>query len=170
MRNVLISASAVVLGVLGVIGAPSPAQAADLTCDGTPSTDSVFVDGLQACGARADSTSRAFARALDSVAFARADRGGGAIGLAQDGGVAAAETESGQVAATAFGPDAVSIVSADPGAFALALSLAKGQTFVGTAHEGVRCEAGPGFAVNLSLGQVCLSDGVNTWSSIPAVP
>nr|WP_296781006.1 DUF6764 family protein [Rhodococcus sp. (in: high G+C Gram-positive bacteria)] len=169
MRSVVVSTRVVVLAgaVAGLVLAPvslGVSQAADLSCDGTPGGAAVSVDGLQACGVRADSTSRAFARAVDAVAFARADNGGGAIGLAQDGAVAAAETQAGRAAAAAIGPDAVSIVSPDPGAIALAVSLATGQSFVGTAEEGVRCDAGPGFALNFTTGRFCLSDGVNTWT------
>lgn len=166
MRKILIAAGAASLGCLFVAGS-GHAGAADLTC---LAPSGVAVDGPDACGVNADPMSRAYARSIDAVAFARADRGGGAMGLAHDGAVAAAETIAGQVGAAAVGPDAVSIVSADPGAFAIAVSLAGGQTFVGTTAEGVRCDAGPGFALNFSNGQFCLSDGITTWTTFAPVP
>ena len=58
----------------------------------------------------------------------------------------------------------------DPGAIAVAMSMTRGQTFVGTVDEGVRCDAGMGMAVNLTTGQVCLSDGINSWSTRIALP
>lgn len=143
--------------------APASANAADLTCVAAPGVEAVQVDGATACGARIDATSRAVARALDGVAFARGEVGGDAFGFAHSGGVAAAETVSGRVGALSLGPESVSIVSPDPGNYALALSLVRGQTFVGTAEEGVRCDAGAGIAVNLTTGQICVSDGVTTW-------
>lgn len=150
--------------------APGTASAADLSCSAPPGSDTVSVDGVSACGVEVDGTSTAFARAVDAVAFARADFEGGSLGLAREGGVAAAETRSGYVGAVAAGPNSVSIVSPDPGAFALAVSLERGQTFVGTSQEGVRCDAGPGVAVNVTTGQVCLSDGVRSTSSVLVLP
>ncbi len=159
-----------VLGVAGAVCSPGSAQAADLTCAFAPGTDAMIADEAVACGSATDATSSAYARAIDAVAFARAEAGGGAVGLALDGAVAAGESVSGLVLAGAFGFNAVSIVSPDPGAIALAVSLAQGQTFVGTLEEGVRCDAGPGIAVNVTTGQVCLSDGVDTWSFVVALP
>ncbi|MGB3371615.1 MAG: DUF6764 family protein [Rhodococcus sp. (in: high G+C Gram-positive bacteria)] len=148
------------------VASPSAAGAADLTCTGPAgSTAEVAEDGT-ACGVRTDNMSTALARAYDAVAFARAEVRGSAFGLAHSGGVAAAETSAGHVGAVSVGPDSVSIVSTDPGAIAFALSLTRGQTFVGTTAEGVRCDAGAGVAVNFSTGQMCISDG----SSVPSQP
>lgn len=158
-------AGAGVLAVAAALLTPASATAADLTCIAPPGAESVDVDGSSACGARIDHFSRGLAWARDSVAFARAEAGGDALGVASAGGVAAAETSSGHVGAVSLGRDSVSIVSPDPGALAAALSLTRGQTFVGTVAEGVRCEAGAGIAVNVTSGQFCISDGINTWSS-----
>lgn len=158
---------------LGIASTPlfaGTANAADLTCVAPPGADVVAVEGAAACGARIDALSTAFARALDGVAFARADSGGSAVGVAHSGGVAASETTAGRVGAVSIGQDSVAIVSPDPGAVALALSLTRGQTFVGTVAEGVRCDAGAGIAVNLTTGQVCISDGASVWSSVVALP
>lgn len=159
-----------VLGVAGAVFSPGSAQASDLTCSFAPGADVMIADEAVACGSATDATSMAYARAIDAVAFARAEAGGGAVGLASDGAVAAGESVSGQVLAGAFGFNAVSIVSPDPGAIALAVSLTRGQTFVGTLDEGVRCDAGPGMAVNVTTGQVCMSDGVDAWSFVVARP
>lgn len=164
-RKVALVAGPVLMGVSVSLLTAGTAHGAELSCGGQPPMEDVLVDGTSACGVRTDATSNAFAHALDAVAFARAEVGGSAVGLAQGGAVAAAETASGQVGALAFGRNAVSIVSPDPGAVAVAISLAPGQTSVGTASEGVRCDAGAGLALNLTTGQSCLSDGATTWRS-----
>ncbi|SNT06259.1 DUF6764 family protein [Rhodococcoides kyotonense] len=169
-RTIALIGSAAALGIAATLLSSGTATAADLSCTPAPGTDTVSVDGTSACGVRIDDTSSAYARAVDAVAFARADLAGGAFGLASSGGVAAAETVSGRVGAVSTGRDSVSIVSPDPGAIALAVSLERGQTFVGTVEEGVLCNAGAGLAVNVTTGQVCLSDGITSWSSVVALP
>lgn len=164
----LLGGSAVALSAAMVTA--GSANAADLTCVVPPQPDVAAMDGATACGAQVDEYSRAFARALDGVAFSRADLGGTAVSLAHSGGVAATETAGGTVGALSLGADSVSIISADPGAVALAMSMTQGRTFVGTAAEGVRCEAGAGVAVNLTTGQVCLSDGVTHWNTGLSLP
>lgn len=162
--------SIVTAGTVMTVLSPASASAADLTCAAPPGSEVVEVDGATACGVRIDGLGNAFARAIDGVAFARAEASGAAVGLAQAGGVAAAETASGNVGAVSVGVDSVAIVSPDPGALALAVSLARGQTFVGTFDEGVSCDVGAGLAVNLTTGQVCISDGTTNWSSVVALP
>lgn len=175
MRNgrgnaALIFGSIVTAGTVMTVLSPATANAADLTCSAPPGSETVNVDEAAACGVRTDGFGNAFARAIDGVAFARAEAAGAAFSMAQAGGVAAAETASGNVGAVSVGTDSVAIVSPDPGARALAVSLARGQTFVGTFDEGVRCDAGAGLAANLTTGQVCISDGITNWSSVIAVP
>jgi hypothetical protein len=167
-RVTALAGTAVALGIGTALMSSGTASAADLSC--AQGAQSMSVEGRSACGVLTDDTSTAYARAIDGVAFARAELGGGALGLAANGGVAAAETSSGRVAALSTGADSVSIVSPDQGALALAVSLDRGQTFVGTADEGVQCHAGAGLAVNVTTGQVCLSDGVRSWSSVVALP
>lgn len=167
-RMAALAGPVAVLGIAAALLAPGTASATDLVC--TPGAQSTALEGKSACGVQTDVTSNAYARALDGVTFARAELGGAALGLAGGGGVAAAETKSGTVAAVSTGVDSVSIVSPDTGALALAVSLDRGQTFVGTADEGVQCHAGAGLAVNVTTGQVCLSDGVRSWSSVVALP
>lgn len=148
------------------LASPGAAGAADLSCAGPAGTTAAVDDDGTACGVRTDGVSTALARAYNAVAFARAEVGGAAFGLGHSGGVAAAETSAGHVGAVSVGQDSVAIVSTDPGAIAFALSLSRGQTFVGTTAEGVRCDAGAGIAVNFSTGQMCISDG----SSVPSQP
>ncbi|WP_174565400.1 DUF6764 family protein [Rhodococcoides yunnanense] len=169
-RKTALVGGALALVAVAALLAPAAASAADLSCSAAPGSEAVTVEGRSACGVRNDATSTAYARAIDSVAFARADNEGGAFGLASDGGVAAAETSSGRVGALSTGTDSVSIVSPDAGAIALAVSLERGQTFVGTAEEGVRCDAGPGLAVNVTTGQLCLSDGVRSTTVVVQLP
>ncbi len=174
-RKTSLAVGSGVFGVAAALMSPGTAEATELNCIGPDAppgavVEDVRMDGDAACGARVDEMSRAFARALDGVAFARADLGGTAVSVAHSGGVAATETQSGGVGAVSIGTDSVSIVSADPGAIALAMSMTQGQTFVGTADEGVRCEAGAGVAVNVTTGQLCLSDGVTSWGTRIALP
>lgn len=157
--------SAVGAGAVVAFVSVGSADASDLVCTAPPGADAFETEDGNACGVRVDELSTAVARAIDGVAFARAESGGAAYGLAHTGGVAAAETTSGHVGSAAVGRDSVAIVSADPGDVAFALSLAGGQTFVGTSPEGVRCDAGSGIAVNVTTGQICVSDGSNFWST-----
>ncbi|MET0316353.1 hypothetical protein CH289_07095 [Rhodococcus sp. RS1C4] len=166
-RSTALLTGCVLAGAAVALVSPSHASAAELSCTARPGVDTVVVDGTAACGSTVDEFSRALAHALDAVSFARADAGGSALSVARSGGVAAAETTAGTVGAVSIGGDSVSIVSPDPGALAFALSLTRGQTFVGTVAEGVSCQAGAGFAVNLSTGQICVSDGSTTWTSMP---
>ena len=165
-RKTPLAMAAAAVGLCTAAMSPGTASAAELNCAAPAGAESIAVDGSGACGVRADEASRAISRALDGVAFSRAVLGGTAVSLAQAGGVAAAETESGGVGAVSLGADSVSIISAD----AVAMSMTRGQTFVGTVDEGVRCDAGMGMAVNLTTGQVCLSDGINSWSTRIALP
>ena len=169
-RKTPLAMAAAAVGLCTAAMSPGTASAAELNCAAPAGAESIAGDGSGACGVRADEASRAISRALDGVAFSRAVLGGTAVSLAQAGGVAAAETESGGVGAVSLGADSVSIISADPGAIAVAMSMTRGQTFVGTVDEGVRCDAGMGMAVNLTTGQVCLSDGINSWSTRIALP
>lgn len=172
-RKAALVAGSGVLGLAAALLSPGAAHATELTCTapaGPGLVEDVRTDGDAACGARVDELSRALSRAIDGVAFSRADLGGTAVSLAHSGGVAAAETESGGVGAVSIGAESVSIISADPGALALAMSLTRGQTFVGTVEEGVRCDAGIGVAINVTTGQLCLSDGVNSWATHLGLP
>ncbi|OZF54752.1 hypothetical protein CH293_08640 [Rhodococcus sp. 14-2470-1b] len=166
-RTAALFAGCALAGASVATVSPSQASAAELSCPARPGVDTVVVDGTAACGSSVDEFSRALAHALGGVSFARAEAGGSALSVARSGGVAAAESAAGTVGAVSIGGDSVSIVSPDPGALAFALSLTRGQTFVGTAAEGVSCQAGAGFAVNLSTGQICISDGSTTWNSMP---
>ncbi|MCY4668718.1 MAG: protein kinase, partial [Rhodococcus sp.] len=84
-------------------------------------------------------------------------------GLGLFGGVAAAESRGGLLAAVAYGPGSLALGRTDSSPFAVVLSGPGGRAVVGDADVGAICSGGPTLVFNIATGQGCFSDGTSTW-------
>lgn len=152
-----------IIAALSIAGATSHASAATLDCSAR-GLDQTLVDGSSACRAVADAGSSAISHVEgDGVGAADSRDGGTSAGLALFGGVAAAETRGGMLAAVAFGRDSLALGrTASP--FALVLAGPGGRAAVGDADVGAICGGGPALVFNIATAQGCFSDGISTWT------
>ncbi len=92
-------------------------------------------------------------------------RAGRAVGL--DGGVGAAESAGGLLAAVGVGADSLALgVLAQPGA-ALVATGPGSQAFIGDATDPVLCVGGMALAVNFTTGQGCVMYGTFGYTTAP---
>lgn len=151
------------IAALGLFFGASPASAATLDCRAS-GQDQTRIEGSAACRAVADPASWAFSRSDgQGVGVADARDRGAAGGVGLFGGVAAAETRGGVLAAVAYGQDSVALGRTES-PFAVVLAGPGGKAAVSDADTGAICAGGPALVFSIATGQGCFSDGNSTWT------
>ncbi|WP_330132097.1 DUF6764 family protein [Rhodococcus artemisiae] len=151
----------------GALLAAAPAQS--LTCSAPPGapTESVEILGTEACGANTEGPGGAWSHGGGGVGFAdsRGDSRVGAVGL--DGGVGAAESAGGLLAAVGVGAESLALGVLDQPGTALVATGPRSQAFIGDATDPVLCVGEMALAANLTTGQGCVVYGSFRYATAP---